>query len=174
MHHTFWYIPLPSSHVFDVKFPNFTSQGGRELAKLNDFFFPFSELGYSPPEFNHRQIRPYLTLNWARLRSSALKFNLKQREFSFQGTFRCPRYHGCLSPLPKGWLTKRPHFQSRYLSRNIFLPTTVQLKSSRRWTCYHGVALATTDHYTVDQFSETTPFNILCIVDLFACSMETY
>ena len=139
------------------------NKGGRQLAKLNDFFFPFSELGYSPPEFNLRQIRPYL--NWARLSSSAIKFNLKEREFSFQVTFRCPRYHGCLSSLLKGWVTKRPHFQSRYVSRNIYLPTTAQLKSSRRWTCYHGVTMATTRSTSAEK-------PLVSCVDLFACSEE--
>ena len=49
VHHTFRYISLPSLHVFDVKFPNFTFYGGRQLVKMNsDFLFAFSELGYSP------------------------------------------------------------------------------------------------------------------------------
>ena len=37
MHHTFFYISLPSLHNYDVKMPNFTFYGGRKQARKNFF-----------------------------------------------------------------------------------------------------------------------------------------
>ena len=45
--------------------------------------------------------------------------------------------------------------------------STIQLKSSRRLTCYHGVALATTQ-------STSAVKPLLSCVDLIAHSMETF
>ena len=40
MHHTFWYISLPSLYAdYHVKLPNFTFEGGRKKTTTN---FPFS------------------------------------------------------------------------------------------------------------------------------------
>ena len=34
VHHTFWYISLPSLHDYDVKMPNFTFYGGRVRRRI--------------------------------------------------------------------------------------------------------------------------------------------
>ena len=39
VHHSFWYISLPSLHDYDAKMPSFSFCGGRKQATTN---FPFS------------------------------------------------------------------------------------------------------------------------------------
>ena len=53
MHNAFLYISLPSLHDCDEKMANFTFCGARELKTTT--FFLFSQLRYSPLEFNSRK-----------------------------------------------------------------------------------------------------------------------
>ena len=54
------YISLPLLQDYDVKLPHFTFNEGREHEKTIYLFF--SELRYSPLEFNTRKIRQYSSI----------------------------------------------------------------------------------------------------------------
>ena len=48
VHHTFWYISIPSPHDYDAKMPNFTFYGERKQGTTNFSFWPFLNLSAVP------------------------------------------------------------------------------------------------------------------------------
>ena len=72
MHHTFFYISLPSLHNYDVKMPNFTFYGGRKQARKN-FFFLYLNLSSVPKTFTYILT---FSLNWNKHTPKKLKFIL--------------------------------------------------------------------------------------------------
>ena len=48
VHHTFWYISIPSLHDYDVKMPNFTVYGESKQGTTNFSFWLFLNLSAAP------------------------------------------------------------------------------------------------------------------------------
>ena len=89
MHLTYLYISLPLLHDYDVKMPNFTSQGGRKQATTK--FYSLPKLEYGSKKFNSGRVHLLLTkyVSWNNRNKDQKNANLflKQR-------FRCWRVVG--------------------------------------------------------------------------------
>ena len=85
MHFTYLYISLPLLHDYDVKMPNFTSQGGRKQATTK--FYSLPKLEYGSKKFSSGRVHLLLTkyVSWNNRDKDQKNANsfLKRR-------FRCP------------------------------------------------------------------------------------
>ena len=123
----FMYLSLPSLHDNEVKLPNFTLfTFGQDVNTIQRPYFSFSELWYSPLEFNSRNIPQHL-MNWTR-------WNTRNKVWTFWSCANTRFNSRFRSQAPHFYVTALIHEASFYL-RSLTLSKT-SLWTRLNWYVY--------------------------------------